>query len=331
MARARNIKPGFFSNDELSELDPLARLLFIGLWTVADREGRLEDRPKRIKAEILPYDDCDIDKLLEVLALHQFIIRYIVDGQGYIFIPTFKKHQNPHLKEPPSTIPAPVLHQCGTSLAPDKNSSCTSLAPDKYGAKPILLPDNESTQNDSECANPNEVAITGQHQTCTSLAPDLHQTCTIPAPVLHQCGPADSGFPITDSPLLIPETTTDTMDGKNCKEEKETRVVVFEYLTKNICPVSNQVEADTVGDWIETMPRDWIIEAIKQAALSKARSIKYVDKILQAWVAKYKLDEKPWEVEADGGNRKNGLQVSHRRDPTADEYERDRSRVGWGD
>ena len=68
MARSRNIKPGFFLNDELAECDPLARLLFAGLWCIADREGRLEDRPKRIKAEVLPYDDCDVDELLNQLA-----------------------------------------------------------------------------------------------------------------------------------------------------------------------------------------------------------------------------------------------------------------------
>lgn len=50
MARARNIKPAFFMNDELAEIDPLGRLLFIGLWTIADREGRLEDRPARHKS-----------------------------------------------------------------------------------------------------------------------------------------------------------------------------------------------------------------------------------------------------------------------------------------
>jgi hypothetical protein len=62
MARARNIKPGFFANDVLAEIDPLGRLLFAGLWTIADREGRLEDRIKKIKAQILPYDDCDCDQ-----------------------------------------------------------------------------------------------------------------------------------------------------------------------------------------------------------------------------------------------------------------------------
>jgi len=48
MARSRNIKPGFFRNEMLAECSPLARLLFAGLWCLADRFGRLEDRPKRI-------------------------------------------------------------------------------------------------------------------------------------------------------------------------------------------------------------------------------------------------------------------------------------------
>ena len=44
MARARLLKPGFFTNEDLCELPAFGRLLFAGLWTIADREGRLEDR-----------------------------------------------------------------------------------------------------------------------------------------------------------------------------------------------------------------------------------------------------------------------------------------------
>lgn len=105
MARARNIKPGFYKNEYLAECEPLARVLFTGLWTIADREGRLQDRPKRIKAELLPYDNCDIESLLNQLAERRFIIRYVVNEQRYICIPTFKLHQNPHPNEAKSIIP----------------------------------------------------------------------------------------------------------------------------------------------------------------------------------------------------------------------------------
>ena len=107
MARSRNIKPGFFLNEGLGGIEPLARLLFVGLWCIADREGRLEDRPKRIKIEVLPYDDCDADKLLASLHDAGFIERYSADGNDYIQINNFAKHQNPHPKEAASVIPAP--------------------------------------------------------------------------------------------------------------------------------------------------------------------------------------------------------------------------------
>jgi hypothetical protein len=64
VARARNIKPGFFTNPELAKCSPYARLLFIGLWLLADREGRLDDRPKHIKVQIFPCEDIDGDMLL---------------------------------------------------------------------------------------------------------------------------------------------------------------------------------------------------------------------------------------------------------------------------
>jgi hypothetical protein len=99
VARSRNIKPSFFSNDELSDIEPLGRLLFIGLWTISDYKGELEWRPKRIKAQILPYDDCDIEKIAINLDKSGFIRFYSVQGKTYINIPTFSKHQNPHKNE----------------------------------------------------------------------------------------------------------------------------------------------------------------------------------------------------------------------------------------
>ena len=99
MARARNIKPQFFTNDELSELPPLARLLFIGLWTIADFKGCFEYKPKRLKVQLLPYDDCDIEQLVSALDKSGFISIYSVQGQRYIKVINFSKHQNPHKNE----------------------------------------------------------------------------------------------------------------------------------------------------------------------------------------------------------------------------------------
>ncbi|MHB8409820.1 MAG: hypothetical protein ACYDHY_17335 [Acidiferrobacterales bacterium] len=105
--RARLLKPGLFLNERLAEVSPLGRLLFAALWCLADREGRLEDRPKRIKVEALPYDDTDIDTLLTELAVGGFIQRYEADGQRLILICKFTEHQHVNVHEPASTLPAP--------------------------------------------------------------------------------------------------------------------------------------------------------------------------------------------------------------------------------
>jgi DnaD/phage-associated family protein len=165
MPRSRNLKPGFFQNEYLAELNPLARLLYQGLWCLADRKGKLEDRPKKIKAEILPYDDCDIDRLLNSLvdSPDKFIVRYEVNGKKYIKLPNFLKHQNPHIKEPASIIPEPVINMSAlcrndTSMvqAADKNSSSPAdsllLIPDSLN----LIPDS-IIEGDEERAKEGEV------------------------------------------------------------------------------------------------------------------------------------------------------------------------------
>ena len=88
--RARNIKPGFFINEQLAECSLAARLLFIGLWLIADREGRLEYREKRIKAEVFPYDNIEVAPLVSELAREGLVVEYEVGGTAYLWITGFK-------------------------------------------------------------------------------------------------------------------------------------------------------------------------------------------------------------------------------------------------
>ena len=131
MARCRNIKPDFFKNEDLSDLPAEARLLFAALWCWADREGRLEDRPRRLKAEIFPYGDADVDALLDQLATSpgRFIVRYVMDDVAYIEIPGFASHQNPHKAEKESVIPGYVR---------GKHPTRTVQEPCKDGSRPAL-------------------------------------------------------------------------------------------------------------------------------------------------------------------------------------------------
>lgn len=130
MARIRYLKPGFFDNEALAEQKPLARLLFAGLWCYADREGRLEDRPARLKKDILGYDNCNVGAMLDDLAAAGFIIRFQDDtGQRLIQVVNFSKHQRPHKKELPSAYPAPAGYSPSTNLNPADEDTSTNPNP----------------------------------------------------------------------------------------------------------------------------------------------------------------------------------------------------------
>jgi hypothetical protein len=91
--RKRRVKPEFYTNEQLASCSFAARFLFLGLGMLTDREDRLEDRPKRIKGELLPYDDLDVGALLDELSSHGFIVRHEAGGKRFIQIAAFSGHQ----------------------------------------------------------------------------------------------------------------------------------------------------------------------------------------------------------------------------------------------
>lgn len=104
--RIRSLKPGFFKNEELCGLSAWHRICYAGLWCCADKEGRLEDRPKRLKAEIFPYDDLDMNSLLWDLMHAGFIVRYTAPNlQPLLWIPSWGSHQFPRSDEAESKYP----------------------------------------------------------------------------------------------------------------------------------------------------------------------------------------------------------------------------------
>ena len=126
---------------------------------MADREGRLEDRPLRIKAEVFPYrENLDTNRYLTELERIGFVQRYKVGELALIQVLNFKKHQNPHHTEKKSELPpvnSPLFHGeypadslIPDSLIPDKNtppeqkSSSGSVSPSRK-KKPVktLLPE----------------------------------------------------------------------------------------------------------------------------------------------------------------------------------------------
>jgi len=107
---------------------------------MADRAGRLEDRPVRIKAEVFPYDDLDVNFFLNRLAAppEPFILRYQTAGKRYIQIATSSKHFHPHHQEPPSEIPPPNPTKTKPLKVPKNFGSPSELDPKSSRSNPSL-------------------------------------------------------------------------------------------------------------------------------------------------------------------------------------------------
>lgn len=125
MARIRTIKPEFFTSEDIVELEPLARLLYIALWCEADKEGRFSWKPKTFKMRYLPADNCIIEDVCNALISSGLVVLY---GDGLAYIPTFHRHQHINPRESVSSLPAPDYEQIKLSNYTDASARVTDAS-----------------------------------------------------------------------------------------------------------------------------------------------------------------------------------------------------------
>ena len=110
MARRRMIDPNFWNSEDVSELTFFGRLLFIGLVSNADDEGKGRANPNYVKSLIFPYDDvrvAEVEKALSEISQKTSVILYTVDGKKFYKFTNWKKWQSIDRPQP-STLPEPT-------------------------------------------------------------------------------------------------------------------------------------------------------------------------------------------------------------------------------
>lgn len=109
MARKRMLDPNIWTDEGFLELRPLARLLFIGLISHADDEGRGTAGAKCLKARIFSGDDvsCEmVETLKGEVEEHLRVSFYTVEGTDYYQLARWDDYQVVN-KPRPSTVPLP--------------------------------------------------------------------------------------------------------------------------------------------------------------------------------------------------------------------------------
>lgn len=130
MARIRTIKPEFWTSESVVECSCSARLLLIGMLNFADDYGNLVNSPKRLKMQIFPADIIDTAILLDELIKHGLVIPYVVDGEKYLNIKGFRKHQVIN-KPSKSKIPLPSFDNTTDVVVDDECLSATVVVDDE--------------------------------------------------------------------------------------------------------------------------------------------------------------------------------------------------------
>lgn len=96
MSRIRTIKPELWASEQVISCSPLSRLLFIGLWNFCDDNGVHQASYIRIKAEVFPGDNLDINEIkncINELINNGLIREYMAYDNSYWIVTGWKKHQ----------------------------------------------------------------------------------------------------------------------------------------------------------------------------------------------------------------------------------------------
>jgi hypothetical protein len=152
MGRIRTVKPELFRHEGLQDLErdnpgSHCMLVFVGLFTVCDKGGRFEFKPRTLKLDILPFLDLDLENTLDLLESAGFIIAYEVDGKRYGLIPSFSKHQRITGKEAdsPNRYPDPV-----EPIGPRSTHETLEKQRGNSGETPVKYPGAQEKEKEKE-------------------------------------------------------------------------------------------------------------------------------------------------------------------------------------
>jgi hypothetical protein len=148
MARIRTIKPEFWQDEKLAQLDPLTRLVFIGLFSIADDAGRLVDNLKHIDGFLFPETEDSARDSLVILASLSRILRYTsASGQRLVQVVNWSRHQkvdNPNKY----TLPAPTAEDMARLGVADSSPDTREILARPSRNPRVTTNDLRSTTND---------------------------------------------------------------------------------------------------------------------------------------------------------------------------------------
>jgi hypothetical protein len=205
VARKRMIDPGFWEDEHLGECTRDARLLFVGLWCLADDTGRVNVNPTGLRRALFGFDrrlkDDTIQSWLRELEAINSIALYSDGKHDLAWIRNFQKYQ--YLKTPLTSKYPPH---------PDDNGEFQNN-PENSGAIQNNPASRARTEVSSTCTEVSSTSTCTEHEEETSnFRPTDSTICVVKAfmergvtldPRLCQLKMEDFPWTATHNPILL--------------------------------------------------------------------------------------------------------------------------------
>ena len=132
MARRRMIDPAIWQSESFAKLTPLGKLMFIGMFSLADDEGKGRSKAIYLKSVLFPYDDgmrlIDVEKALSEIGSNMSVTFYAHDGNDYYRLDNWRKWQRVD-KPQPSIIPDPGVTETIPRIIPESVENDSGMIP----------------------------------------------------------------------------------------------------------------------------------------------------------------------------------------------------------
>jgi hypothetical protein len=101
MHRKRSISSGIWENEVVQALSDPAFKVWVGIWSVSDRNGVFPWRPRKWAMRFAPRNIHDAERLFQELLDGGLVEKFEAEGEAYGFSVKWSRHQDPHIDEPP--------------------------------------------------------------------------------------------------------------------------------------------------------------------------------------------------------------------------------------
>lgn len=87
------IDPEFWLDEDITSLDDVYQLFYIGTWNFSDDYGVIEDSAKKLKAQVFPYRNIDVQPIIDKLKEIGKFLPFEANGKKWLYVKNFLKYQ----------------------------------------------------------------------------------------------------------------------------------------------------------------------------------------------------------------------------------------------